>query len=150
MSYRRLLAIISMVTLAMFVASVAAADPGAAEIYKSKCASCHGADGSGQTTVGKAMKDIDVSNDSFKHIEAIIRAMTTQERVQACYLHACLRYLLRDYMTNESLRERFGVTAEKIAAISRIISSAKKEGLILPANEGQGNKFARYIPHWGK
>ncbi len=30
--------------------------------------------------VGKAMKDIDVSNDSFKHIEAIIHSMTTQER----------------------------------------------------------------------
>ena len=29
-------------------------DPAAT--YKSKCASCHGADGSGQTTVGKAMK----------------------------------------------------------------------------------------------
>lgn len=77
-------------------------------------------------------------------------AMTTQERVQACYLHACLRYLLHDYMTNESLRERFGVTADKIAAISRIISAAKKAGLILPADEAQGNKFARYIPHWGR
>jgi len=30
--------------------------------------------------VGKAMKDIDVSNDSFKHIEAIIHSMTTKER----------------------------------------------------------------------
>ena len=32
----------------------AAAD--AAATYKSKCASCHGANGSGQTSVGKAMK----------------------------------------------------------------------------------------------
>jgi signal recognition particle subunit SRP54 len=30
--------------------------------------------------VGKAMKDIDISNDSFKHIEAIIHSMTVQER----------------------------------------------------------------------
>jgi ATP-dependent DNA helicase RecG len=77
-------------------------------------------------------------------------AMTTQERVQACYLHACLRYLLRDYMTNESLRERFGVTSARIAAISRIIASAKKADLIHPADETQGNKYARYIPHWGR
>jgi predicted HTH transcriptional regulator len=76
--------------------------------------------------------------------------MTTPERVQACYLHACLRYMLRDYMTNESLRERFGVTSEKIAAMSRIISAAKKAGLIHPADETQGHKFARYIPHWGR
>ena len=76
--------------------------------------------------------------------------MTTQERVHACYLHACLRYLFRDYMTNESLRERFGVTAEKISTISRIISAAKKANLVLPAEEAQGNKYARYIPHWGR
>ncbi|MFN8153120.1 MAG: signal recognition particle protein [Bacteroidia bacterium] len=30
--------------------------------------------------VGKAMKDIDIDNDSFKHIEAIIQSMTTEER----------------------------------------------------------------------
>lgn len=30
--------------------------PGAAEIYKSKCATCHSADGSGQTKIGKSLK----------------------------------------------------------------------------------------------
>lgn len=30
--------------------------------------------------VGKAMKDIDIDNDSFKHIEAIIQSMTKEER----------------------------------------------------------------------
>ena len=53
-------------------------------------------------------------------------------------------------MTNESLRERFGVTSEKIAAISRVIASAKKVGVILPADDAQGHKFARYVPHWGR
>lgn len=76
--------------------------------------------------------------------------MTTQERVQACYLHACLRYLFRDYMTNESLRERFGIDSEKSYTVSRIIAATKKAGLIHPADEAQGNKFARYIPHWGR
>jgi cytochrome c6 len=58
MGYRRLPAIASMITLVMLAASVALADaaPGTAEIYKTKCASCHGADGSGQTPVGKSMK----------------------------------------------------------------------------------------------
>jgi hypothetical protein len=53
-------------------------------------------------------------------------------------------------MTNETLRERFGLTADKISTISRIISSAKKAALILPADEAQWNKFARYIPHWAR
>lgn len=30
--------------------------------------------------MGKAMKDIDIENDSFKHIEAIIQSMTNEER----------------------------------------------------------------------
>jgi len=30
--------------------------------------------------VGKAIKDIDIDNDSFKHIEAIIQSMTHEER----------------------------------------------------------------------
>lgn len=77
-------------------------------------------------------------------------AMTTPERVQACYLHASLRYMLRDYMTNESLRERFGLPSDKSYTVSRIIAAAKKADLIHPADETQGNKFARYIPHWGR
>jgi ATP-dependent DNA helicase RecG len=75
-------------------------------------------------------------------------AMTAQERVQACYLHACLRYLMHDYMTNESLRQRFGLSAEKSATISKIFTAAKKNGLIAPAESNQSMKFARYLPHW--
>ncbi len=82
----------------------------------------------------------------FAHKE--FETMTTTERVHACYLHACLRYLMHDYMTNESLRNRFGLTDDKIARASRIISSAKEKGLIVPAEAGQSNKFARYLPHW--
>lgn len=74
--------------------------------------------------------------------------MTTTERVHASYLHACLRYLIHDYMTNESLRERFGVPAEKSYNISKLIAATKKKGLIAPAEPDQSNKYARYIPHW--
>ena len=35
--------------------------------------------------------------------------MDTAERVQACYLHACLKHVTRDFLTNASLRERFGI-----------------------------------------
>jgi cytochrome c6 len=53
-----------------------AADDGAAT-YKAKCASCHGADGSGQTPVGKSMKlralgSADVQKQSDKELEAFI------------------------------------------------------------------------------
>tara|TARA_B110000093_G_scaffold183298_1_gene233387 strand:- start:14363 stop:15265 length:903 start_codon:yes stop_codon:yes gene_type:complete len=74
--------------------------------------------------------------------------MSATERVHACYLHACLRYLMHDYMTNESLRERFGLSAEKSASISKIFTAAKRQSLIAPAEQNQSIKFARYIPHW--
>ena len=28
--------------------------------------------------------------------------MDTQEKIRACYLHACLKYVQRDYLTNAS------------------------------------------------
>ena len=40
--------------LAIVFAPIAFAADGAA-VYKAKCASCHGADGKGQTTIGKKM-----------------------------------------------------------------------------------------------
>lgn len=41
--------------------------------------------------VGKAMKDIDVSDDSFKHIEAIIQSMTPAERQQPSLMNGSRR-----------------------------------------------------------
>ena len=51
-------------------------------------------------------------------------------------------------MTNESLRERFGLHRDKSASISKIFTAAKKKGLIAPAESNQSMKFARYLPHW--
>lgn len=56
-----LVALIFVVSLPAF----AAASDGAA-LYKSKCASCHGADGSGQTAVGKSMKIRDLRADEVQ------------------------------------------------------------------------------------
>jgi mono/diheme cytochrome c family protein len=47
---KRILPLALLVAMPVFAASP---DPA---LYKSKCASCHGADGSGQTPVGKSMK----------------------------------------------------------------------------------------------
>jgi signal recognition particle subunit SRP54 len=41
--------------------------------------------------VGKAMKDIDIDNDSFKHIEAIIQSMTMEERERPDLLNGSRR-----------------------------------------------------------
>jgi cytochrome c6 len=44
---------------------IASADDAAA-VYKSKCAMCHGPDGTGQTPTGKTMKVRDLSSDDVQ------------------------------------------------------------------------------------
>jgi ATP-dependent DNA helicase RecG len=50
--------------------------------------------------------------------------------VRACYLHACLKYVMRSYLTNTSLRERFGIDEKNSAVASRLIKEAVEAGAI--------------------
>jgi len=77
-----------------------------------------------------------------------LREMTRAERTHACYLHASLRYVERDPMTNASLRARFGISEPNKSMASRIIADAVKDGLIRPLDPQQGKKFAKYVPQW--
>ncbi|HST11177.1 MAG TPA: cytochrome c, partial [Terriglobales bacterium] len=50
-----------------FVMSVSAfAADATADVYKAKCASCHGADGKGDTPAGKSMKVKDLASDDVQ------------------------------------------------------------------------------------
>lgn len=77
-----------------------------------------------------------------------LREITRAERSHACYLHACLRHVERDPMTNASLRARFGIEEHNKATASRVIADALKDGLIRALDPNQGKKFAKYLPHW--
>lgn len=46
--------------------------------------------------IGKAMKDVDVSDDSFKHIEAIIQSMTPAERQNPALMNGSRRKRIAD------------------------------------------------------
>lgn len=64
--------------LLLIAVSAVAATPDGAAIYKAKCASCHGADGTGQTAMGKAMKLRDLgSADVQKLSDADLTTVTT-------------------------------------------------------------------------
>lgn len=82
----------------------------------------------------------------FSHRE--LRSMDKQERVHACYLHACLKYVMREQMTNTSLRERFGIEPKNSATASRVIRDAVEARVIKPYDPEQSKKNARYLPHW--
>lgn len=69
-------------------------------------------------------------------------------RIRACYLHACLRYVQREFMTNASLRERFGIATQNSAIASRLIKEALKAKAIRPHDEGASRKYMKYLPIW--
>lgn len=74
--------------------------------------------------------------------------MDKAERVRACYLHACLKYVTRDSLTNASLRERFGIRENNRATVSRYIREAVDAGLIRPFDEQASRKMMKYVPFW--
>lgn len=76
-------------------------------------------------------------------------AMTRADRIRACFQHAALKHVMRDHMTNSSLRKRFGFGADKTALVSQVITAAIEENLIR-ADEavGASRRHARYLPFW--
>ncbi|TVO55318.1 ATP-binding protein [Denitromonas halophila] len=82
----------------------------------------------------------------FAHRE--FKEMDKGDRIRACYLHACLRYVQRDYMTNTTLRERFGIDEKNSSMVSRIIKDAIEAGLIRCHDETVGSRARKYLPRW--
>lgn len=69
-------------------------------------------------------------------------------RFGMCYLHACLRYVSRQPMTNTSLRERFGIGGKNAATASRLLNEAIDAGRIVVQDARAGNKSRKYLPFW--
>lgn len=90
-----------------------------------------------------------------KHTKVILYAfrkfsdMDKLDRIRACYQHACLKYVMNEKMSNTSLRERFKISDENSAMVSRVIRDTLQAGLVKEENPGsKSRKFAKYIPIW--
>ncbi|MDR0283457.1 MAG: hypothetical protein LBI33_00980 [Propionibacteriaceae bacterium] len=72
------------------------------------------------------------------------------DRVRAVYLHACLRYVSREYVTNTSVRERFGLSdvSANVVAASKLIKAAITAGVISVFDTTAGTRAMRYVPFW--
>jgi len=77
------------------------------------------------------------------------KAMDGTDRVRACYQHCALQYVLRKQMTNQSLRERFGISSASSNSVSQTINNCVEQGLIkLDPSAPESKRYARYIPSW--
>lgn len=75
--------------------------------------------------------------------------MERLDRIRACYQHCCLRYVMGEKMSNQSLRERFNLPEEKAESASRVIRDTIEEGLVKLDNpETASKRYARYVPFW--
>ena len=114
--------------------------------------------GSGVDKVVFQTEFVQLPAPSFEAPEASTRAilfahkalndMDRADRIRACYLHACLRFVERNPMTNSSLRDRFGIEEHNSAIASRIIRETIEDDLIKPYDPDQGKKYAKYVPFW--
>ena len=79
-----------------------------------------------------------------------LKEMSKQDRLRACYLHACLRYVTQKTTTNTSVRERFGLDERNAAGVSRLLGEAVEANLIVVADPAAGNRNRTYLPFWAK
>lgn len=78
-----------------------------------------------------------------------IEEMDRNDRIRACYQHCCLRYVMNEKMTNQSLRERFKLPEDKVATASQIISATVDAGKIKVADPTQtSTRYRSYAPFW--
>ena len=72
-----------------------------------------------------------------------------QDRIYACYQHACLKYVTNDKMTNQTLRERLGIEKHNYSMASRIIKDAIEAEMIKEEKTENVNRRNKgYIPYW--
>lgn len=83
----------------------------------------------------------------FAHQEFL--SMSKDDRIRACYQHCCLQYVSNQRMSNQSLRERFGLGESKAATVSLVIGATKDASLIKDDDaETKSTRYARYLPYW--
>ncbi|MUG93423.1 hypothetical protein F7734_13685 [Scytonema sp. UIC 10036] len=115
--------------------------------------------GSGIDKVVDVVEVFQLPAPAFKvtesHTQAILFAykkladMDKEDRIRACYQHACLRFVSNEQMTNSSLRKRFSISSENASIASRIITDTIKAGLIKPYDpSSESKKHTKYVPFW--
>lgn len=76
--------------------------------------------------------------------------LTSEDRLNATYLHASLKRLEEDFLTNGSLRKRFGLTQRESSKATSLINNALEANLINKFDEKASPKQMKYVPFWSK
>ena len=74
--------------------------------------------------------------------------LSLEDKLWACYMHACIQHVQGDKLTNASLRKRFGLEDKSSGSISRLIKTAVEEGYIKAMDPTTAPRYMKYIPAW--
>ena len=77
-----------------------------------------------------------------------LTVMDRADRVRACYLHACLSYVMRKAVTNTSIRKRFGIEEQNAALASRLLNEAVDDKVLVIRDMNVGTRSRSYLPYW--
>lgn len=94
---------------------------------------------------------IDVYTDNTRVIlfsEVPFSGISIEDKLWACYLHACIKYVQGEQLTNSSLRMRFGLKDSSAGSISRLIKEAVAVQFIKPFDPNTAPRYMKYIPIW--
>lgn len=75
--------------------------------------------------------------------------ISSEDKLWSTYLHACLKYIEGDALTNTSLRNRFGLKVTSSGQVSRLIKDVVGKGFLKPLDPNTAPRYMRYIPMWG-
>ena len=71
-----------------------------------------------------------------------------EDKIWGCYLHACVKCVSGECITNTTVRERFGLSAKSSASVSRLLRDAVAQGWIKPFDPETAPRYMKYIPYW--
>lgn len=94
---------------------------------------------------------IDLYEENTKvtlYAEMPFTSLSAEDKLWACYLHACVKQVENEQLTNTTLRERFGLKPSSSGSVSRLIKEAVNMKLIKPLDPDTAPRYMRYIPYW--
>lgn len=94
-----------------------------------------------------------ITEDSYTRVTLFsyreFKEMSKPDRIRACLQHCALRWVTKDFMTNATLRERFGIEEKNYPMASKVIKDTVKAGLIKSSDPENKSTKKKYIPFWG-
>ncbi len=90
----------------------------------------------------------DVSTIAVLFSPTQLPMMSKEDKIRACYQHACLQWVSGSQMSNTSLRKRLGISDSNYPMASRIIRDAITKALLKSYGDQKAKKTSKYVPFW--